>query len=107
MSVPIVAAPPQDLNQIAINRRNQILSNIGVYGRAVGRGAMKVGKSAAKFLVPHGVYKLGKKAKRQVKRVRETWRNVRKNARTEWNNQGAYMTGGAVIGPDGRIGAMI
>ena len=75
MSVPVIEAPPQPLNEIASNRRRQLLHSIGAR-------AYSAGKKTLKFIVPHGLYKLGKKGKRQAKRARETIRN----ARQSWKN---------------------
>ena len=81
----------QAAQHIALSRRQRIV-----------RGAKDFGMGAVKFFMPHGVYKLGKKGKRAIKRLRHSY----SSARETWKNN-AMMNGGAVALPGGGYGAAI
>ena len=53
--------------QIALSRKQRIL-----------RGARDIGWGTAKFLMPHGIYKLGKKTKKRVKRLHNKYTTTKR-----------------------------
>ena len=57
---------------------------------------------AVKMLMPHGLYKLGKKGKKAYKRFKKSY----SSARETWRNN-AMMNGGAVALPESGYGAAI
>ena len=81
----------QAAQQIALSRRQRIVRGVKTYGMG-----------AVKMLMPHGLYKLGKKGKRAYKRLKKSY----SSARETWRNN-AMMNGGGVALPQGGYGVAI
>lgn len=66
--------------QIALTRKQRIVN-----------GAKSFGWGAAKFLMPHGIYKIGKKTKKRVKHLHNRYTTARR-LYLEAKAQGAIPT---------------